>query len=146
MNNRQFLAIIRSIDTLTQDERLKVLEEIAIASPTLLKSSINKVKPQAPKVTSFDLYLTNHNDKIGAIKRVRELTGMGLADSKAFVEGQTHPNYNASDPYLLLRGVSREKADEVVKMFNPVGTIQVVPAGKSAGQIDAHATYYRNNH
>lgn len=42
--------------------------------------------------------------------------------------------------------MSREKADEVVKMFAPVGTIQVVPAGKSAGQIDAHGIYYCNNH
>lgn len=63
--------------------------------------------------TEFNVTLkSDGGNKIQAIKVVRGITGLGLADAKKAVEGI---------PFVLKEGVSKEEADEVKKQFDEIG-------------------------
>ncbi len=51
-------------------------------------------------------------NKIAVIKVVREITGLGLAESKAMVDGA---------PSTIKEGVAKEAADEMVAKFKEAG-------------------------
>ena len=61
--------------------------------------------PAAEEKTSFDVILASAGDKkIQVIKAIRELTNLGLAEAKAFVE---------SAPKPVKEGVSKEEAEQI---------------------------------
>ena len=61
----------------------------------------------AEEQTEFDIVLTAAGDKkVNVIKAVRELTGLGLKEAKAAVDGA---------PATLKEGVSKEDAEEAKK-------------------------------
>jgi len=63
--------------------------------------------------TEFDVVLTSVGDKkIQVIKAVRELTGLGLKEAKAIVDGVPSP---------LKEGVTKEEADEVKEKVEAAG-------------------------
>ena len=63
--------------------------------------------------TEFDVILTGFGEKkVGVIKAVRAITGLGLKEAKAAVEGT---------PSALKEGVSKAEADEVVKTLEEAG-------------------------
>jgi len=63
--------------------------------------------------TEFNVDLTDvGSEKIKVIKVVREITGLGLAEAKKFVE---------SAPQTLKEGVSKEEAEEVKGKVEEVG-------------------------
>jgi large subunit ribosomal protein L7/L12 len=67
----------------------------------------------APEPTEFDVVLTGFGDKkIGVIKEVRALTGLGLKEAKECVE---------SVPSKVKEGVSKEEAEEVKKKLEDAG-------------------------
>lgn len=67
----------------------------------------------APVKTEFDVILTNFGEnKIGVIKVVRAITGLGLKEAKDLVEGAPKP---------VKTGVSKEDADKVVKEIEGAG-------------------------
>ncbi len=67
----------------------------------------------AEEQTEFDVVLTGFGDKkIGVIKEVRSLTGLGLKEAKDLVEGV---------PSKVKEGVSKEEAAEVKKKLEEVG-------------------------
>jgi len=60
---------------------------------------------EAAEQTEFDVILTSFGDaKINVIKAVRSITGLGLKEAKALVEGAPKP---------LKEGVSKEDAEKV---------------------------------
>lgn len=62
---------------------------------------------------SFDVVLTNFGDKkIGVIKEVRAITGLGLKEAKEMVEGV---------PSKVKEGVSKEDAEEAKKKLEEAG-------------------------
>ena len=62
---------------------------------------------------SFDVVLTNFGDKkIGVIKEVRAITGLGLKEAKEMVEGV---------PSKVKEGVSKEDAEEAKKKLEDAG-------------------------
>ena len=62
---------------------------------------------------SFDVVLTNFGDKkIGVIKEVRAITGLGLKEAKEMVEGV---------PSKVKEGVSKEDAEEPKKKLEDAG-------------------------
>ncbi|MBO0696920.1 MAG: 50S ribosomal protein L7/L12 [Zavarzinella sp.] len=80
---------------------------------------------EAPKeVTEFNVILEPGFDaakKIGIIKVVRELAGLGLAEAKAFVEGAPKP---------VKEGVDKATAEKVKKSLEDAGAkVSVKPAG-----------------
>ena len=67
----------------------------------------------AAEKTEFDVVLTGFGDKkVGVIKAVRGLTGLGLKEAKEAVEGV---------PSTLKEGVSKEEAEEAKKQLEEAG-------------------------
>ncbi len=67
----------------------------------------------AAEKTEFDVVLTGFGDKkVGVIKAVRGLTGLGLKEAKDAVEGV---------PSVLKEGVSKEEAEEAKKQLEEAG-------------------------
>ncbi len=67
----------------------------------------------AAEKTEFDVVLTGFGDKkVGVIKAVRGLTGLGLKEAKDAVEGV---------PSVLKEGVSKEEAEEAKKTLEEAG-------------------------
>ena len=76
--------------------------------------------PKAEEKTSFDVILKTVDaaKKIGVIKVVREATGLGLAESKAFVDNPGK---------AVKQGVSKEDAEKLKKALTDAGaTVEVV--------------------
>lgn len=69
---------------------------------------------KAEEKTTFDVVLKTVDaaKKIPTIKVVREATGLGLAEAKAFVESPGKP---------VKQGLSKEEADKLKKAFEEVG-------------------------
>jgi len=69
--------------------------------------------PKAEEKTSFDVILKGSGDKkIQVIKVVREATGLGLAEAKAFVDAPGKP---------VKTGLSKEDADKLKKLLEENG-------------------------
>jgi large subunit ribosomal protein L7/L12 len=67
----------------------------------------------AEEQTEFDVVLTGFGDnKVKVIKAVRGITGLGLKEAKALVEGAPAP---------LKEGVSKEDAEAAVKELEEAG-------------------------
>ena len=70
--------------------------------------------PAAEEKTEFDVVLAGFDAaaKIKVIKAVREITGLGLAEAKAVVEGA---------PKALKEAVSKDEAEELKKKLEEAG-------------------------
>jgi large subunit ribosomal protein L7/L12 len=67
----------------------------------------------AEEKTEFDVVLTSAGDKkIGVIKEVRAITGLGLKEAKALVEGAPAP---------IKEGVTKEEADDIKAKIEAAG-------------------------
>jgi len=67
----------------------------------------------AEEQTEFDVVLTSFGaNKVAVIKAVRALTGLGLKEAKAAVEGA---------PTNVKEGVSKDEAEEVKKQLEEAG-------------------------
>ena len=69
--------------------------------------------PVVEEKTEFDVVMTEFGaEKIKVIKEVRAITGLGLADAKALVEGV---------PAKIKEGVSKEDAEALKAQLEAVG-------------------------
>ena len=69
----------------------------------------------AAEQTEFDVLMTSFGaKKIGVIKVVRELTGLGLKDAKAMVDGV---------PAKVKEGVSKEDAEDAKAKLEEAGAV-----------------------
>ena len=67
----------------------------------------------AAEKDEFDVVLTSFGDKkVGVIKAVREVTGLGLKEAKDLVEGA---------PSAIKEGVSKAEAEEIKKKVEEAG-------------------------
>ncbi|HEB78206.1 MAG TPA: 50S ribosomal protein L7/L12 [Methylothermaceae bacterium] len=72
----------------------------------------------AEEKTEFDVVLTGFgSNKVAVIKAVRAITGLGLKEAKALVEGAPAP---------VKEGVSKEEAEEIKKQLEEAGaTVEI---------------------
>ena len=100
---------IKGLTVLELSELVHALEEEFGVSP-----AAGAAAPAAEEKTDFDVVLTGFDAaaKIKVIKVVREITGQGLAEAKATVEGA---------PKTLKEGVSKEDAEALKKQIEEVG-------------------------
>ena len=81
---------------------------VAVAGPAAAAEG-----PAAEEQTEFDVILTGDGGKkIQVIKEVRAITGLGLADAKALVEGAPKP---------VKEGVNKAEAEEIKKKIEEAG-------------------------
>ena len=82
---------------------------MAVAAP----AAGGAAAPAAEEKTEFDVVLKSFGAaKLGVIKVVREITGLGLADAKALVEAA---------PKAIKEGITKEAAYEIAKKLTEAG-------------------------
>ena len=99
---------IKGLTVLELSELVHALEEEFGVSAAAMAA------PAAEEKTEFDVVLTGFDaaQKIKVIKVVREITGLGLAEAKAAVEGV---------PHTLKEGLSKDDAEAMKKQVEEVG-------------------------
>ena len=90
MNKEQIIEAIESMTVLELSELVKALEEkfgVSAAAPVAVAAAPAAAAAVEEK-TEFDVILASAGDKkIGVIKVVREITGLGLKEAKELVDG-----------------------------------------------------------
>jgi len=111
--------IVDSIKELTVVEAFelkKSLEDtfgVTAAAPMMMGAMPAAAVEEVEEKTEFDVFLTEIGaDKINVIKAVKDLTGLGLKESKDATEQL---------PNKLLEAASKEKATEAVKKLTEAG-------------------------
>ena len=106
MEKRMVSEILDSIKELTVEELMELTKacEKKFGVSAAVKTVVpNDPIPPAARKTEFDVELTDFGmQKVKVIKVVREITGLGLREAKAFVEGA---------PKIIKEGVSIEEAE-----------------------------------
>ena len=94
----------------------KMLEEkwgVSAAAAVAAAPAAAAAGPAAEEQTEFDVILTGDGgNKINVIKEVRAITGLGLTEAKALVEGA---------PKAVKEGVSKAEAEELKKKLEEAG-------------------------
>ena len=82
---------------------------VAVAGPT----AAGPAAPAAEEKTEFDVILTGDGGKkINVIKEVRAITGLGLGEAKALVEGA---------PKAVKEGIGKDEAEKIKKQIEDAG-------------------------
>ncbi len=99
----------------------KLLEEkwgVSAAAAVAAAPAAAAAGPAAVEQTEFDVILTGDGgNKINVIKEVRAITGLGLGEAKALVEGA---------PKAIKEGVNKAEAEELkAKILAAGGTVEL---------------------
>ena len=105
---------IKGLTVLELSELVHALEEEFGVSAAAMAAPAAAAAPAAEEKTEFDVILAGFDAaaKIKVIKVVREITGQGLAEAKATVEGT---------PKTLKEAVSKDEAEELKKKLEEAG-------------------------
>ncbi len=122
MNKDQIIEAIESMSVLELSELVKALEEkfgVSAAAPVAVAAAGAAAGGAAAEEKSeFDVILKDAGaGKINVIKAVREITGLGLKEAKAVVDGA---------PKAVKEKVSKADADEIKAKLEAAGaTVEV---------------------
>ena len=112
----QILEEIKALTILELADLVKALEEefgVSAADAVAVAGPAAGGDAAAEEKSEFDVVLKEVGaNKIKVIKVVREITGLGLADAKALVDGA---------PKTVKEAVSKEEAEEMKAKFDEVG-------------------------
>ena len=118
MASEKVTAMIEEIKALTVLELSELVhaleEEFGVSAAAMAAPAAGAAAPAAEEKTEFYVVLTGFDAaaKIKVIKIVREITGLGLAEAKAAVEGA---------PKALKEGVSKEDAEALKAKLEEAG-------------------------
>ena len=116
LTNDQILDAIASMTVLECSELVKAMEEKfgVTAAVAVAAAPAAGAAAAGEEQTEFTVTLDSFDaaKKIPVIKAVREITGLGLGEAKALVEGA---------PQTLKEGVSKADADEMIKKIEEAG-------------------------
>ena len=125
MANEKITAIVEEIKSLTileLNELVKAVEEefgVSAAAPVAVAgAAAGAAAPVGEEKTEFDVVLTGFGDKkLGVIKVIREITGLGLKEAKDMVEGC---------PKTVKEGISKEDAEKIKAQLTEAGaTVEI---------------------
>lgn len=95
MTKEEIMQAIENMTVLELSEFVKEMEEkfgVSAAAPVAVAAAPAAGGAAAEEKSEFDVILASAGDKkIGVIKVVREVTGLGLKDAKALVDGAPAP-------------------------------------------------------
>ena len=118
MASEKVTALIEEIKALTVLELSEVVhaleEEFGVSAAAMAAGPAAGAAPAAEEKTEFDVVLASFDAaaKIKVIKVVREITGLGLTEAKAVVEGT---------PKTLKEAVSKEDAEALKAKVEEAG-------------------------
>ena len=114
LSNEDLLKELSAKPIMEVVELVKMLEEewgVSAAAPVAVAGG--DAGEAAAEKDEFDVVLTSFGEaKVGVIKAVRTLTGLGLKEAKDAVEGV---------PSTIKEGVSKDEAEEVKKQLEEAG-------------------------
>jgi large subunit ribosomal protein L7/L12 len=112
LNIENIIAEIKEATILELNDLVKAIEEefgVTAAAPVAVAAA----GPVEEAKDSFDVELTSVGDKkVGVIKVVREITGEGLKEAKAIVDGA---------PSVIKEGVAAAEAEEIKAKLEEAG-------------------------
>ena len=106
---------VKALTVLELSELVKALEEeFGVSAAAMAAPAAGAAAAAVEEKTEFDVVMTGFDAaaKIKVIKVVREITGLGLAEAKAVVEGA---------PKALKEGVSKEDAEALKAQLEEAG-------------------------
>ena len=106
---------IKGLTVLELSELVHALEEeFGVSAAAMAAPAAGAAAPAAEEKTDFDVILTGFDaaQKIKVIKAVREITGLGLADAKALVDGA---------PKAVKEAISKEDAEAAKEKLEAAG-------------------------
>ena len=119
MASEKITALIEEVKALTVlelSELVHALEDefgVSAAAPVAVAAAAAPAAEAAAEKTEFDVVLASFGDeKIKVIKAVREITGLGLAEAKAMVEGA---------PKTLKEALSKDEAEALKAKVEEAG-------------------------
>lgn len=125
MASEKITAIVEEIKSLTILELADLVKEVeetfgvSAAAMTAAPAAGGAAAPAAAEEkTEFDVVLASFgSSKLGVIKVVREITGLGLKESKELVEGA---------PKTIKEGCSKDDAENIKKQLTDAGaTVEI---------------------
>jgi large subunit ribosomal protein L7/L12 len=120
MTREDIIKAIEEMSVLELSELVKELEDkfgVSAAAPAMMMPMAGAAAPAAAAAeeekTEFDVVLVEHGaNKIGVIKVVREITGLGLKEAKELVD---------SAPKPVKEQATKEEAEEIQKKLEEAG-------------------------
>ena len=114
LNIENIIAEIKEASILELNDLVKAIEEesgVTAAAPVAVAAA--GAADAGVAKDSFDVELTSAGDKkVGVIKVVREITGLGLKEAKELVDGA---------PALVKEGVATAEAEEIKAKLEEAG-------------------------
>ena len=115
MTTQEIIEVIKGLSVLELNDLVKACEEefgVSAAAGVVVAAGAGAGEAAEEK-TDFDVELTEvGGQKVKVIKVVREITGLGLKEAKAVVDGA---------PKALKEAVSKEEAEDIKKQLEEVG-------------------------
>lgn len=118
MASEKITAIIESVKGLSVLELKELIdtycEEFGVSAVAAAAApAAGAAAPVEEEKTEFDVVLTSAGEaKMGVIKAVKEITGLGLKEAKELVDGA---------PKAIKTGASKTEADEIKKKLEDAG-------------------------
>ncbi|WDL98950.1 50S ribosomal protein L7/L12 [Alicyclobacillus sp. ALC3] len=116
MSKEDILQAIKEMSVLELNDLVKAIEEefgVTAAAPVAMVGAGAAGAEEVAEQTEFDVILTSAGgSKIGVIKVVREITGLGLKEAKEVVDGA---------PKAVKEKVAREEADSIKAKLEEAG-------------------------
>ena len=115
MTTQEIIEVIKGLSVLELNDLVKACEEefgVSAAAGVVVAAGAGAGEAAEEK-TEFDVELTEvGGQKVKVIKVVREITGLGLKEAKAVVDGA---------PKAIKEAVSKEESEDIKKQLEEVG-------------------------
>ena len=109
---------IKALTILELADHVKAVEEefgVSAAAPVGVVAAAGAAAPAEEEKTEFDVILKDAGaNKLKVVKAVKEITGLGLGDAMALVDGA---------PKEVKTGVSKEEAETIQKALEEAGAV-----------------------
>ncbi len=116
VSTEQIVTALKGMTLLEVSELVKTLETtfgVSAAAPMAVAAAGGAAAEAAEEQTEFNVILSEAGaNKIGVIKEVRTVTGLGLKEAKDLVEAA---------PKVVKEGVTKEEADKIKKILEAAG-------------------------
>ena len=119
ISKEDVIEFVSNMSVLELSELIKELEEkfgVSAAAPVAMMAAgaaQGATGAQAEEKTEFDVIITASGDKkIQVIKEVRAITGLGLKEAKALVDGAPAP---------VKEGIAKEDAEKIKEQLEAAG-------------------------
>ena len=112
--NMSVMEVVDLVEAMEEKFGVSAAAAVAVAGP----AAGGGEAASAEEKTEFDVILASFGEnKVGVIKAVRGITGLGLKEAKAMVEGAPAP---------VKEGATKEEAEDVKKQLEEAGaTVEV---------------------